>query len=496
LLYSNQETLDKFNLKKHTMLKKSKFLLGALAVSSFFLMSFIIYDNYNMLVPDSAFTSPKNLEKIISSSGKKTALFNVTAVVTAAQTFKTTLSTTQVNTLQKAYTTTLARKWSNLPCGSGCRNGIQFSTLSTAQLAAAKAVIQAAMGTASNQGYDVFTQILKADDYLNASGGRSGYSYSSGIYFISFLNEPSVTGAWMLQFGGHHMAYNIAFNNGNVVGTTPVMIGVEPTTWTTSGTTYAPLTARHDAFTAMLSSLTTSQLASAKLTTTFSDCLMYPGESNGNTNIMPTTKQGIACSTLATAQQNLVLAAIQKYVADMDSDTATALMSIYTNELSSTYIAWTGSGTAGTASTFLNANTNYVRIDGPSVWIEFVCQNGFVFSSQIHYHSVWRDHVRDYGADLTRTALGTTEVKGNTVSSVKIYPNPTSEVLNIQVEKSLSNANVSVFDGSGKLLISTKNVSGKTVNIPVSTLNKGNYIIMVSDVNQKFSAKFIKKYNC
>lgn len=473
------------------MVKKSNFLIGALALASFSLMSFIVYDNYNMLVPDSAFATPKNLENKISRSGKKTVFFNVTDVVTAAQSFKTTLNSTQISTLQKTYTTTLGRKWSNLPCGSGCRNGVQFSTLTTAQLTAAKAVIQAAMGTAGNQGYDLFTQILKADDYLNTSGGGSGYG--AGIYFISFLNEPSATGAWMLQFGGHHMAFNIAFNNGNVVGTTPVMIGVEPTTWTVNGTTYAPLTPRHDAFTAMLASLTTTQLTSAKLTTTFSDCLMSPGESNGNTNTMPTTKQGIVCSSFTTAQKNLVLAAIQNYVSDMDTDTATALMNIYTNEINSTYIAWTGSGTSGSASTFLNANTNYVRIDGPSVWIEFVCQNGVVFSSQIHYHSVWRDHVRDYGADLTRTQLGTIEVKGNSVKSVKIYPNPTSEVLNIEVEKSLSDANVSIFDAVGKLVISTKNISGKTVNIPVNTLITGNYVIMVVDSNQNFSAKFIKK---
>jgi uncharacterized protein (TIGR03437 family) len=71
--------------------------------------------------------------------------------------------------------------------------------------------------------------------------------------------------------------------------------------------------------------------------------------------------------------------------------------------LDSTYIAYTGSGTAGDASTFLNANTNYARIDGPSVWIEFACQTGIIFRNQIHYHSVWRDRNRDYGKDLSLT---------------------------------------------------------------------------------------------
>lgn len=472
------------------MTKKSNFLLGAAAIASFSLMSFIVYDKYdlNLLVPDHAFKTPENISKSIKNSKN---VLTVNDVVTAAQAFKATLSTSQVSTLQKTYTTALAKKWSNLPCGSGCRNGVQLSTLSTTQLAAAKAVMQAALGTSSNQGYDIMNQVLLADDYLNANGGGSGYS--SGIYFISFLNEPSATGAWMLQFGGHHMAFTIAFNGGKVVGTTPEMLGVEPKTFTTNGTTYTPLENRHLALQNMLASFTTAQLASSKLSTTFSDCLMSPGESNGNTNTMPSTKLGIAASTLTTAQQQLVINAIKTWTADMDSTTESELNTLYTNGLSGTYIAWTGSGTSGTSSTFLNANTNYVRIDGPRVWIEFVCQSGVVFSSQIHYHSVWRDHVSDYGNDLSNTALGTVELLGNAVKSVKIYPNPTSETLNIQVDKSLSNATITVFDASGRTVNTLKNVSGKSANLSVNNLKTGNYIISVSDVTQNFTAKFIKK---
>lgn len=472
-------------------MKKSNLLIGILAVASFAMTSFIVSDNYgNLLVPDIAFQTPKNIVKN-TAGPKKNLPLTVSSVVTAAQAFKATLSTTQIATLQKTYTTTLGRKWSNLPCGSGCRNGVQLSTLSSTQLAAAKAVMQAALGTSSNQGYDIMNQILLADDYLNTNGGGSGYS--SGIYFISFLNEPSTTGAWMLQFGGHHMAFTVSFNNGKVVGTTPEMLGVEPASFTTGGTTYTPLANRRLALQNMLSSFTTAQLTTAKLSSTFSDCLMSPGESNGNTNTMPSTKQGIAYSALSSTAQANVLAAIKTWTADMDSDTESELNTLYTNGLSGTYISWTGSGTAGTASTFLNANTNYVRIDGPRVWIEFVCQSGVVFSSQIHYHSVWRDHQSDYGADLSNTALGTVELVGNAVKSVKLYPNPTSEVLNLETESSLSNATVTVYDASGKIVTSIKNVSGKKANISVSTLTKGNYIILVSDAKQNFTAKFIKK---
>ena len=322
-------------------------------------------------------------------------------VVTKALAFKAMLTTTQQATLEKIYTASLARKWSNLPCGSGCRNGIQFSTLTSAQLTAALAVIQAAAGTTANEGYSEFNQIRAADDFLQASGG--GNNYSSGIYFISFLNTPTTSGAWMLQYGGHHYAANIAYNAGHVVAGTPLFEGVEPTTFTVSGTTYAPLDQEHTAMQTMLASLTTAQLATAKLSQTFSDVTLAPGETNGGSGTFPTTKVGLAVSTLTDAQKLLVLAAIKPWVQDLDDTVATNLLAIYQSELNGTYIAYTGNGTSGNPSTFLNANTNYARIDGTTAWVEFVCQNGVVFPNQIHYHSVYRDHVRDYGADLSLT---------------------------------------------------------------------------------------------
>jgi len=51
---------------------------------------------------------------------------------------------------------------------------------------------------------------------------------------------------------------------------------------------------------AMLASLTTAQLASAKLSTTFSDVLLGPNQDGK----FPTTKLGVAVSTLTTARKS------------------------------------------------------------------------------------------------------------------------------------------------------------------------------------------------
>ncbi len=110
------------------------------------------------------------------------------------------------------------------------------------------------------------------------------------------------------------------------------------------------------------------------------------------------------------------------WVQDMDATVAANLLAIYQSELDGTYVAFTGSGTSGDASSFLNSNTNYARIDGPSVWIEFVCQSGVVFRNQIHYHTVWRDHVRDYAKDLSLTTpLDSTTAGALTVTSAASY---------------------------------------------------------------------------
>lgn len=172
-------------------------------------------------------------------------------VVAAANAFLATLSTSQQSSVVLTRTQAEAIQWSNLPCGSNCRNGIQFSTLSATQLAAAQAVVKAAMGTTTNEGYDEAMQIRAADDVLGAAGssggGPGGGGYSSGTYFLAFLNTPSTTGQWQLQFGGHHLAVNITYNAGAVTGTTPMFEGVEPKCWSVTGAPRRPTTARRRA---------------------------------------------------------------------------------------------------------------------------------------------------------------------------------------------------------------------------------------------------------
>ena len=366
----------------------------------------------------------------------------VAAVVSAANAFLNTLDSDQQAETVLDFSQANATAWSNLPCGSTCRPGIQFSSLSDEQLAAAENVLKVALGSGKDTGYEHVLETLKADDVLasaqstgsdsaaptdgassapstdasasdsasasadpsatptdvptgappSGGGGGGGLGgYGSGVYFLAFLGSPSADGTWQLHFGGHHLAVNVTYKDGKVAGASPFFTGVEPTSWTDDdGTTHAPMAKFRGGLLKLTGSLNTAQLAKAKLSESFGDVLLGPGEDGQ----FPATKEGIKASSLSAKQKKLVLEAIHPWIADVDDATAKQLMKTYAKELDQTYVAYSGG-------TGLDTQGDYVRIDGPSVWVEFVCQNGVVYRDQIHYHTVYRDHTRDYGSEFS-----------------------------------------------------------------------------------------------
>jgi len=304
--------------------------------------------------------------------------------------------------------------WSNLPPGaiSFSRPGITLSQLSSStQIAAFNALAKVALGTA---GYTDFQGVLAADDYLGYTKNANGYG--ADLYHVAFVGTPSQTGSWTLMLGGHHMAFNINFN-GACAYPTPHHIGVEPRTEFTANShtsynyydsgTYTVLADKAAAMVAVFTGLGSSTLSSAFLSgQTFSDILIGPVEANTGSYTNVTTKftaianssdRGVLVSSLSSAQQALVTAAIQQFTNDYDSATASRLLSDYQSGYASTYVAWANSsGSFSSSGPDVGANGTYMRIDGPRVWIEIAVQNGIVISSQTHYHMMFRDKTYDY----------------------------------------------------------------------------------------------------
>lgn len=300
-----------------------------------------------------------------------------------ANAFLGTLSTSQQSSVIYSLTSSNATDyWSNLPAAMATRHGMALSSMTTDQKTAAMALINGAL-TSSGQTY--VTNILAADDYLNANGG--GSTYGSGNYYVSFLGTPSTTGAWILEFTGHHYTYLYSINSSNsAVSLTPNFVGVEPVSFTSNGSTIQAMASRQQALLAMLDGLSSTELASAEITG-ISDLVVGPQE-DGN---FP-SQSGLAVSGLSDTEKALVKAAIASYADDANG---TGQYDAYTTDtaLNSTYISWANYSDLATKG-------SYVRIDGPRVWIEFSVQGGVVLSAN-HYHSIWRDKTYDYGGNFS-----------------------------------------------------------------------------------------------
>ncbi|GAB3945260.1 hypothetical protein GCM10028805_14050 [Spirosoma harenae] len=312
----------------------------------------------------------------------------IAQIVCLAEAFKTTLSSTQLAATQLTYSKTNAQKWSNLPAGMSARLGIKLGSLSDTQLAAFRNLMVAVLAlNATNEGYNELVGNLAADDYLYTIGG--GSDYGAGNYYISFLGTPSTSSLWAILFTGHHYTQPFTFNGGASTGVTPAFRGTEPQASVTAGSrTYQAFEQERVAFAALLTGLSTTEQTTAKLSGSYNDLVLGPGQDGK----FPATKVGLQVGSLSSDKQALVLNAIRLYVNDMDANTAASIITKYTSELANTYVAYAGT-------TAMGSQGDYVRIDGPSVWIEFSYQGGVIIKNTPHSHSVWRDHTTDYGGN-------------------------------------------------------------------------------------------------
>jgi hypothetical protein len=344
------------------------------------------------------------------SSG--TYVENVVCAVTALE---ATLTSTQLAALQydeSSYTTAQLNVyktyWTNLP-NNTTRYGLTLGSLTTSdQTAAYYAVADAAL---SDAGYAEYNSTLAADDYLGTLTG----GYGSSGYRITVVGTPSTTGLWTLMIGGHHMAFNLTFNNG-VLYPTPRHAGVEPkAAFTVNGSTYQVLANKAATmlavFVGQTNSLSPTTAGSTLLTSaylsgqTFSDVLVGPVEyKTGSYTAVaakyPTSNRGVLVSSLTAEQQALVTAAITQWVNDYDPDKAAQLIADYTSAdaYANTYVAW--AAPSGSVYPNVDVNTTYMRIDGPRAWIEIACQGGLVIQGITHYHMIFRDKVYDYYNEL------------------------------------------------------------------------------------------------
>ncbi|WP_198539729.1 DUF3500 domain-containing protein [Rhizobium sp. LCM 4573] len=315
------------------------------------------------------------------------ALANGRTVLERARAFAAALSDKQRSDLLRPYSLANASRWHTYPqwgMGRRGRIGLRLETLSPSQWQHLDALLAAATGSGKGQGYEELQQHLNADDFLRQIG--KDQRYGRGDFYVAFLGEPSDTGLWQLQFGGHHFALSNTYREGILIGATPSFRGIEPVfPFEFNGVMHAPQKPAMDAFRALLASLDNGQRESARIHGKFSDVVMGPGRDWS----FPANSEGIAAAVLSDQQRDLLLAVIAAYVHDVDDANAALFMARYQSELAQTRVSFAGSPS-------LSRTGDYVRIDGPSLWIELVMDSPYNFS-QPHPHGIWRDKHTDYG---------------------------------------------------------------------------------------------------
>jgi Protein of unknown function (DUF3500) len=252
--------------------------------------------------------------------------------------------------------------------------------------------------TLSPRGFEKVEQIMEGDEQLktNAGGGppRTGGAGKGGpgllfgkdLYFISILGKPSEETAWMLQFGGHHLALNITIAGKRGI-LTPTLTGAQPALYTVNGKTVRPLGRESDKALALLDALDENQRKQAILSYRLADLVLGPGQ-DGKT-IQP---EGLKASGMNEKQRSMLVDVIAEWSGIVYESEASARMAELKADLNETWFAWSGpvSGTQG-----VNIAA-YYRIQGPHLVIEYAPQP-MGGDPSLHVHTMYRDPTNDYG---------------------------------------------------------------------------------------------------
>jgi hypothetical protein len=282
-------------------------------------------------------------------------------------------------------------RWSNLPSGIFRREGLRLSDVTASQRAAVMTLLETAL---SKSGYQKVRDIMRGDEVLRQTGGGrggrgapggggSGPAFGEGEYYLAFLGTPSTTAAWMMQFGGHHLAINLTLG-GSQASMTPSLPAAQPASFTVEGRTVRPLGAENDKGFALINALDNAQRSQAILNFRVADLVLGPGQ-DGRT-IQP---EGIRATSLNPSQQTMLLDLMREWAGIMNDAFAEPRIADLKANLPQTYFAWSGPTTNGSAA--------YFRIQGPTLVIEYAPQGGVD-----HIHTIYRDPTNDYGAKFAR----------------------------------------------------------------------------------------------
>ena len=305
----------------------------------------------------------------------------VAAAAAAADRFLQTLDPAQARAAVLPPDSPLIVNWSNLPAGMAGfeRNGVRIGDLQDAQRAALRDFLAEALSPA---GAELVHGVIAAEGVLADASRASRLGWHPDNYWLAFFGEPSPAGDWSWQFGGHHLAINVAVTGG-VMSMSPSFIGIEPAAFVLDGTEREPLGGYAAGAVALLGALPGEQRDAAMVGSRPRD--LYAGA--GRDGVIPPV-EGSRVVGWPVERQRQLLDLIGLWVGAMPPAAAALRLAEIEAELPEVRFAWHGPADG--------SGSIYYRIQGPTLLIEFSTR-GSLGAAGGHYHSIYRNPTNEYG---------------------------------------------------------------------------------------------------
>ena len=271
--------------------------------------------------------------------------------------------------------------WSNYPVSDVPRPGLRLGNLDAAQRAAVMALLRVLL---SDKGYRKVLDIMGSDQALADSG--TPYASGRAAYTLAIFGTPGLDRPWMVQFGGHHLALNVAMLGEHGV-LAPVLTGCLPAIYTEAGTRVRALAAENDKAFALLGTLDDAQLKQAIIDHDVSDLVLGPG--HDGEAVQPA---GVKASALDGRRQAMLFDLISEWAGMLNDAHAAPRLAEIRDGLADTYFAWSGPTTHEPD----RNGASYFRVQGPKLLIEFSPQQPGG-DPTMHVHTIYRDPLNGYG---------------------------------------------------------------------------------------------------
>jgi Protein of unknown function (DUF3500) len=287
-------------------------------------------------------------------------------------------------------------RWHYTPTEQG---GLPLAEMDPVQQRLAHRLIASGL---SHAGYVAVCTVMGLENVLDAvEGWRHGYPGRAApsryrdpqLYWLTVFGDPA-SGTWGWRAGGHHVAVNQTIVGGRRLAVGPLFLGANPATSPLVGSgVLRPLAGEEDLGRQFLHALTGEQRAAATLTREAPPDILQANRAQVDPAAME--PKGLAAAEMTPAQRELLLVLVHQYLGRLPDEVAAVRAERIAAPAADLHFAWAGGAEPG--------EPHYYRVQGDRLLIEYDNTQNRVN----HVHSVLRDPVGDFGADLLAGDEGT-----------------------------------------------------------------------------------------